>query len=149
MERSERENILESQFHWGDRSVVVQLWNIAFCFNNDLFLCRLYIDQCKWFREWSTLSYTWWPMDPCREFRQFLVKGSVMLALSSAKIEARRQSKAIDTPSFSCCPCVAVSHFQFPALGMYVWELTPVCFCWNSTERNSVAVMWVVFLFLS
>lgn len=143
MERSERENILESQFHWGDRSVVVQLWNIAFCFNNDLFLCRLYIDQCKWFREWSTLSYTWWPMDPCREFRQFLVvKGSVLLVLSWAKNWSKKAVKG-----YSCCPCVAVSHFQFPALGMYVWELTPAYF-WNSTERNSVAVMCVVFLFL-
>lgn len=51
-------------------------------------------------------------------------------------------------PSFSCCPCVAISHFQFPAFGMYVWELTPAYF-WNSTERNSVAVMWVVFLFFA
>lgn len=51
MEKTER-IILERQFHWGDRSVVAQLWNIAFCLNNDLFTTG-YIGQCKWFREYT------------------------------------------------------------------------------------------------
>lgn len=46
----EREYILENQFHWEDRSMVAQLWNIAFCFSNDLFPHWLYLFQRKGIR---------------------------------------------------------------------------------------------------
>lgn len=53
MEKREREYILENQFHWEDRRMVAQLWNIAFCFSNDLFPHWLYLGQNKRFRHHS------------------------------------------------------------------------------------------------
>lgn len=121
MGKSERKYILESQFHWGDRSVVLQLWNIAFCFNNDLFLHRLYIGQCKWFREWSIVSYRWWPMESYREPRQFPVKKCLSPALCRGRMVKMTVGDTGESsvghfntlPFPSCCPYVAVSHFQF------------------------------------
>lgn len=53
MEKTEREYILENQFHWEDRSMVAQLWNIAFRFSNYLFPHWLYLGQRKRFRHHS------------------------------------------------------------------------------------------------
>lgn len=67
----EREYILENQFHWEDRSMVAQLWNIAFCFSNDLFPHWLYLFQRKGIRHHSgvqMIAYGFLPREKSENF---------------------------------------------------------------------------------